>query len=188
MHNQKMTAGTPCPDIQIPLLTGGMHEISQVTTPGNWKLIVFYRGAHCPFCLSYIEELDRMSDAFMQSQVEVLAISGDTMDKARIFAEDIGLTIDIGYDLTTAQMDQMGLYISDPASPHETDRPFCEPGLFVLNAKGLVHIICVSNAPFARPELSKILRSLDYIRLPQDQRHDHYGARYPIRGTHLVGG
>jgi len=186
MRGHKFTPGVPCPDIQVSLLAGGMHTISRVAAPGNWKLIVFYRGLHCPFCVSYVKELDGMSKAFLQSNVEVLAISGDPKEKASILAAEHDLSMDIGFDLTTVQMDQMGLYISDAANAHETDRPFCEPGLFVLNAEGLVHIISIANAPFARPDLSKIKQSLDYIRLPEDQRHDYYGARYPIRGTHLI--
>lgn len=186
MTSQKFTPGTPCPDIQVPLLAGGMHRISRITTEGNWKLIVFYRGLHCPFCMTYIKELDKMSEIFLQSKVEVLAISGDPREKASLSAAEHNLTMDIGIDLTTTQMDQMGLYISDPANAREINQPFCEPGLFVLNEEGLVHIVSISNAPFARPELSKIKQSLDYIRLPENQRHDPYGAKYPIRGTHIV--
>lgn len=186
MSGQKFTPGTPCPDIPVSLLAGGEHIISGIATPGNWKLIVFYRGAHCPLCATYIKELDGMLGQFLLSGVEVLAISGDEKNKAAAFAAKHELSVDIGYGLTVAEMDQMGLYISDPASPLETDRPFCEPGLFVLNAEKLVHIVDISNAPFSRPDLPKIQSSLDYIRLPEDQRHDPFGARYPIRGTHRV--
>jgi len=186
MSGQKFTPGTPCPDIQISLLAGDARPLSGIATLGDWKLIVFYRGAHCPLCATYIKELDGMLDQFLLSDVEVLAISGDQKEKAAAFAAQHNFSLDIGFGLTTAEMDLLGLYISDPADPRETDRPFCEPGLFVLNAEGLVHIVDISNAPFARPELSKIKQSLDYIRLPEDQRHDYYGARYPIRGTHLV--
>ena len=35
---------------------------------------------------------------------------------------------------TVEQMQQLGVYISHPRSPQETDHPFAEPGLFVINA------------------------------------------------------
>ena len=35
------------------------------------------------------------------------------------------------------QMLALGLYVSEPRSEEETDRPFAEPGVFVINADGL---------------------------------------------------
>jgi hypothetical protein len=67
----------------------------------------------------------------------------------------------------------LGLYISEPRSPQETDRPFAEPGLFVINPKGRVQIADISHAPFARPDLSGILNGIKVIQ----------ERNYPIRGT-----
>ena len=80
----------------------------------------------------------------------------------------------MGYDLSIAQMQSLGLYISDPRSPKETDRPFAEPGLFVINADGMIQMVDVSNAPFLRPDLQSVLNGITFIR-----KND-----YPIRGTH----
>ena len=33
-------------------------------------------------------------------------------------------------------MQALGLYVSTPRSPQETDRPFAEPGLFLINPDG----------------------------------------------------
>jgi len=184
MQTTKFTPGTICPDISAFGLSGQMLSLPYIATPGNWKLIIFYRGLHCPMCANYIKELDAMQKEFAISNVEIMAICADPIEKAQEFADKHSLTLNLGYGLSVPQIQQLGLYISDPASPRETDRPFCEPGLFVLNADSLVQILDISNAPFARPELSKIKRSLDYIRLPESQRHDPYGANYPIRGRH----
>ena len=78
------------------------------------------------------------------------------------------------YGLTIEQMRSLGLYISDPRSPQETDRPFAEPGLFLVNPQGNAQIIDVSNAPFARPDLQMILNGVKTI----------IEKSYPVRGTH----
>jgi len=70
-------------------------------------------------------------------------------------------------------MRALGLYISAPRSPQETDRPFPEPALFVVNPQGNIQIIDISNAPFARPDLNGVLKGLKFIQEKQ----------YPIRGT-----
>ncbi|MHA1523854.1 MAG: hypothetical protein ACTSY1_05545 [Alphaproteobacteria bacterium] len=81
-------------------------------------------------------------------------------------------------------MRQFGLYVSLPAVAGETDGPFAEPGLFVLDPQGIVHIVDIANAPFARPDLELLARLVAYMRLPGDQRHDPYGGpHYPIRGS-----
>jgi len=73
-------------------------------------------------------------------------------------------------------MQELGLYISNPRSPQETDHPFSKPGLFVVNAEGNVQVLDISNGPFARPELETLISGLGFIRSPSNN--------YPIRGTY----
>ena len=42
---------------------------------------------------------------------------------------------------------------AEPRNIRETDQPFPEPALFLLNPDGEVVIIDYSNSPFARPDL-----------------------------------
>jgi hypothetical protein len=70
-------------------------------------------------------------------------------------------------------MHALGLYVSAPRSPQETDRPFAEPGLFVINPAGTVQVVDISNAPWARPDLAAIARGVKRIQ----------ELGYPIRGT-----
>lgn len=73
-------------------------------------------------------------------------------------------------------MQELGLYISVPRSEKETDHPFAEPGLFVVNDKNEVQVVDISNASFARPELETLVSGLRFIRDPENN--------YPIRGTY----
>ncbi|MGP4846922.1 hypothetical protein ACTXGQ_22630, partial [Marinobacter sp. 1Y8] len=82
----------------------------------------------------------------------------------------------MAYGLTIEQMNTLGLYISDPRSEKETDHPFAEPAVFVINAEGKVHIVDISNAPFSRPDLEALANGLAFVRNPENN--------YPIRGMH----
>lgn len=82
----------------------------------------------------------------------------------------------MAYDLSVAQMLELGLYVSEPRSPQKTDRAFAEPAVFVINDKGTVHVADISNAPFSRPDLGGLLNGLNFIR-----KND-----YPIGGTKVV--
>ncbi len=102
-----------------------------------------------------------------------MAISTDPAEKARPQAEELGLTYPVGYDLSIGQARDLGLYISEPRSTQETDRPFAEPGTFLVNPDGNLQIIDISNAPFSRPDPAGLLTGVKVI-----QEKD-----YPIRGT-----
>jgi peroxiredoxin len=177
MTNLKLTAGQAFPKIEVPLVSGGTLAIGKdAQASDNWRLVVIYRGKHCPICMRYLTQLESLKGDFEEAGLDVVAISGDGQEKAASVTKDNGLSFPVGYGLSIDQMKQLGLYISDPRSSKETDQPFPEPGLFVIRPDNVIQIIDISNAPFARPELGAILRGVKFIR-----END-----YPVRGTHAA--
>ena len=167
-----LKSGQRLPEINVPLLGGGELRIGVPLDNHEWQMVVVYRGKHCPICKTYLAELERTATDFAKAGVGVVAISGDPEDRARSFTDEIGVTFPVGYDLTVDQMLMLGLYVSEPRSEKETDRPFAEPGLFVVNADRLLQVVDISNAPFARPDLAGLVKGLKFVR-----END-----YPIRG------
>lgn len=167
---QKLQAGGLAPTISVAKVGGGEIKIGAAA---GWQMIVVYRGKHCPICRRYLKGLDGLLEEFRAIGTEVVAISGDPRDKAESEAAEEGWRFPVGYSLTPDQMRMLGLYISEPRSPQETDRPFPEPGLFIINPEGRVQIIDISNAPFARPDLQGVLNGLRFVQ----------EKKYPIRGT-----
>jgi peroxiredoxin len=170
MKSEKVKAGSEMPKFSLPRAGGGMVGVGQ---PGGWQVVVVYRGKHCPICRNYLKALDGLREEFKSAGAEVMAISGDPKEKAESEAADENWQFPVGCGLTTDQMRELGLYISEPRSSHETDRPFSEPGLFVINPQGRIQVVDISNAPFARPDLMGVLNGLKFIQEKQ----------YPIRGT-----
>lgn len=171
-----LTAGSPFPKLTVPQLGGDTLTLGAPRGGHDWQLVVVYRGLHCPICKKYLASLQELESQFNDLGVDVVAVSADPQEKARAFADEKGLSLAIGYDLSVAQMNELGLFVSDPRSPQETDRPFAEPGLFVVNADGNIQILDTSNAPFARPDLEGIANGIKFIREKD----------YPIRGTHAA--
>lgn len=170
-----LPAGSPFPPTQVAALGGGTVTLGVPRGGHDWQLVVVYRGLHCPLCKKYLARLQELESGFNAQGVDVVAVSGDPLTKAQAFAEEVALTVTVGHDLSVPQMRDLGLYVSDPRSAQETDRPFPEPGLFVINDRGAIQIVDVSNAPFARPDLQSILNGITFIR----------GNDYPVRGTHV---
>lgn len=167
---KKPIAGAAIPALPIRTTAGATVDI--VSQPG-WRMLVVYRGKHCPLCKKYFKTLDGMLDRFQAAGVNVLAVSADPLEKAQADVASEGWRFPVGYDLSLAQMHSLGLYVSEPRSPQETDRPFPEPGLFVINPDDKLQIVDLSNAPFARPDLEMVLMGINLIK----------ERNYPIRGT-----
>lgn len=166
----KLRAGAPMPVFSVPRVGGG--EVT-VGTAAAWQMVVVYRGRHCPICRKYLKVLDGLVEDFRAIDTEVVAISADTPDKAQSEAAEEDWHFSVGHSLALQQMRALGLYISEPRSPQETDRPFAEPGLFIVNPAHCAQVIDISNAPFARPDLLGVLNGLKFIREKD----------YPVRGT-----
>lgn len=169
-----LDAGAVFPKMEVPRVGGGLVALGDVGGAPDWQMVVVYRGLHCPICKRYLTRLEGLQAQFHEQGVGVVAVSGDPEAKARALVDELELTLPMGYGLDLAQMRALGLYVSDPRSVQETDRPFPEPGLFVINAAGRVQIVDVSNAPFARPDLEGVLNGITFIRAND----------YPVRGTH----
>ncbi|MEO0400842.1 MAG: redoxin domain-containing protein [Pseudomonadota bacterium] len=169
-----LAAGTPFPQTDLSKLGGGSVTLGDPQGGHDWQLVVIYRGLHCPLCKKYLAQLDAMQGQFNAQGVDVVIASGDPEDKARAMADECAPTLAMGYEMSVDQMNTLGLYVSDPRSPQETDRPFAEPGLFVVNGDGAIQMVDLSNAPFLRPDLEKVLSGITFIR----------SNDYPIRGTH----
>jgi len=72
-----------------------------------------------------------------------------------------------------AEVRTLGLHVSSPRSPPETNRPFSELRMFLINPARQVQLIDISNAPIARPDLAGIARGAKRIQ----------GMSHPVRST-----
>ena len=158
------------PSVAVATVSGETLDIAGIS---GWRILAVYRGKHCPLCKKYFATLNAMQGDLRAAGISTLAVSADPKEKAAADVAEFGWTFPVGYGLTVAQMRTLGLYISEPRSPQETDRPFAEPGLFVINPAGDIQIIDISNAPFARPDLAMILNGIKFA----------IEKNYPIRGT-----
>lgn len=175
MTANKFKAGDQFPLIELPTLGGDIVNLGAPQVGADWRMVVVYRGKHCPLCTRYLNEIEQRKSEFARIGVDIIAVSADSEAQASAHKRALAVSYPIAYSLSIAQMQQLGLYISSPRSAQETDHVFAEPGLFVVNEKGLVQVLDISNGPFARPELDILLSGIGFIRNPDNN--------YPIRGT-----
>lgn len=182
----KLRPGIAMPHCTLPTTEGGRIEIGAPT--GRWQLISVYRGRHDPLDLTYLAALQHLMPEFEDLNVDVVAVSADTRNRACSFVDDLRgavlavspdtragrIGFKVAYGINEEQMARWGLYVSRPLSPEESINLFSEPAVFLVNPAGLLHVVVYSNATFARPDLKQIAQG---IKMVQDRK-------MPIRGTY----
>ncbi len=175
MFSNKLRAGTPFPTITATLPSGEVVDVAIPDDGTDWKLVLIYRGRHCPICTRYLNELEGYIQPLRDIGISVIAVSGDSKDQLLEHQTRLTVNFPMAYGLTEAQMHALGVYISLPRSAEETDHNFAEPALFIINEHGTIQVVDLSNNPFVRPHLEVLLSGLTWIRDPANH--------YPIRGT-----
>ena len=175
MYTQKMHPATTFPDVSAALSTGETVSLTNKEEGCDWKMVVVYRGKHCPICTKFLNKLEDYKGRLRELNIDLVAVSGDSKAQLDEHLDDLSITFPIAYGLSQEDMEKLGLYISKPRSDKETDHNFAEPALCVVNEKNDIHIAEIANAPFVRPDLEQLVSGLEFIRNPDNN--------YPIRGT-----
>jgi len=175
-YTNKLHAGSTFPELTSTLLSSESVQLGKAKNGADWQLVVVYRGRHCPLCTKYLNQLETFKEKLLATGVDLVAVSGDSKSQLESHIEQLDVSFPLAYGLTVEQMHTLGLYISDPRSPQETDHAFAEPALFVVNSEGKIQIVDISNNPFVRPELQALVNGLGWIRDPNNN--------YPVRGMH----
>lgn len=167
----------PVPALRVPTLRHGDFEL--VSGADALTLLVFYRGHHCPICMTQLQELTEQLPAFERLGVRVLAISSDTAERAAQTEAKVrasALTLGYGLPLSTARA--WGLFISQGRGTTsigiEEPALFSEPGLFVVRGDLSLYYASVQTMPFARPSMREMVKALEFA-----IRND-----YPARGEY----
>ncbi len=166
----RLRSGSKIPELTLARAGGGELRIGGAHA--RWRLLIVYRGRHCPLSNRFLGRLNGMVDDFAARETDIVAVSADTRDQAEADLQEFAWRFPVGYDLSVEAMRALGTFISIPR-PQETDRPFSEPGLFVVTPAGDAQIIDISSAPFSMPNLDNLLTGLAFIQ----------NRGYPPRGT-----
>jgi peroxiredoxin len=163
----------PAPDLTVPLLRGGTYRLAD-QRPRTFTMVVFFRGLHCPVCRAQLSELERRLAEFEQRGIEVIAVSGETRERATQLAQEWKIEhLPLAYGLSEDQMRAWGLFISHGINDGEPGL-FNEPGLFLISPDHTVYYESILSMPAGRPRVDDLLSGVDYW----------VAHGYPARGGH----
>jgi len=126
------------PPLRFPLAGGGEFDLA-AERPRHFTMVVFYRGWHCPVCRGYLAQLDRRIEELDGLGVSVVAVSGDSEDRAKQSIGDWGLNrLRVAYGQGLSSMRAWGLFVSKGIKDPEPEL-FDEPGVFLIRPDGTIH-------------------------------------------------
>jgi len=161
------------PDFTLPMTDGGKFQLSQ-RLGGNFTLLLFYRGAHCPICKMQLHDLQHRLADFAKRGITVVAISMDDRQRAQKSAEDWGIDeLMVGYGLDEDLARELGLYISSGRPGSAEPTLFSEPALLLVKPDQTLYFASIQSMPFTRPPLDQLLQGIDYA----------IASGYPARGA-----
>lgn len=159
------------PDLTVQLAGDGEWSLAE-RRPEHFTMIVFYRGHHCPVCRKQLTELNRRIDEFTERGVDVIAISGDTPERAKQSVDEWKIDrLAVGYGLSEAAMREWGLFVSSAIKDTEPAR-FNEPGLFLIEPDQTVFFESIQSMPWTRPQIDDLVHAIDFV----------LEKNYPARG------
>ena len=157
----------PVPNFEIKLVDDSLWRLYD-QTPEIFVMLAFYRGRHCPVCQRYLSDLNRKMAEFEKRGVTVLALSGDTKERALDTQAAWNIpNVPLAYGLPIETAREWGLYISTSRGKTSlgiVEPPmFSEPALFLIKPDMTLYASIVQTMPFARPYFADVLSAIDYI-------------------------
>ena len=86
--------GSLAPDFKLLATNGQNISLTDFRAKNN-VIVFFIRETTCPQCRTHVAQLGRMYEQFKEASAEVIVILGEGIEKAREYANEIGLPFPI---------------------------------------------------------------------------------------------
>ena len=147
---------SPFPSIAVPRVGGGMLRLPD-DLAGTFGVVLFYRGAWCPYCTTQLSAFGRAHDALREAGIEVVALSVDDEATSAALAAQRRLPFAVGH---SAEADVVasatGAYVNQ--EPHHLQSTG-----FVLDPDGRVVTAVYSSGAIGRLMPDDVLGLVRYL-------------------------
>jgi peroxiredoxin len=155
------------PGDRFPALSVALPGGDTISLPdalsGGFGVVLFYRGAWCPYCNAQLRAFQRAIDSFADVGAKVVALSvDDEATTAELIAKH-GLTFPVGHSADAQAISAATGAFVDP------ERGFLQSTGFVINPEGQVVVSVYSSGAIGRLAPDDVVGLIRYI-------HDHAAA------------
>jgi len=174
LPNPGIQAGEKAPDFTLKNAFGKDVRLYEELKKGP-VILVFYRGAWCPFCNMHLHVLQENLDAFKKYGAQLITVTPQTPDKSAEQIKKDGYPFEVLSDLDNSVIKAYKLYFDMPQElldiykkhgldieafngRERTGLPI--PGSFVIDQNGLVRAMDAQTDYKIRMEPEQIIESL----------------------------
>lgn len=152
-----LNPGDKFPQLSVAAL-GGQTLILPDVLAGQYGVVLFYRGAWCPYCNAQLRAFQRAAETLAEVGIGVVALSVDDEATTGQSAEKHRLTFPIGYGADArALADLTGAFVNpDPLYLQSTG--------FVLDPEGKVVLSVYSSGAIGRLVPEDVVGLVRYLR------------------------
>ena len=149
--------GDKFPALTVARVGGGTLQLPDALD-GHFGVVLFYRGAWCPYCNAQLRAFQRAKDDFAEVGAQVVALSvDDEATTAELIAKH-GLEFGVGYGADArAVAEATGASVND-------DPLFVQSTGFVLNPAGQVAVGVYSTGAIGRLVPEDVSGLIRYLR------------------------
>jgi peroxiredoxin len=150
------------PGDTFPSLTLTVPGGQQIPVPGSFAgqfgVVLFNRGAWCPYCAAQLRAFQRASDSLAQAGIRVAALWVDNEETTAEFTARHGLTFPLGHSADArAIADKTGAFVNE-------DPLYLQSTGFVLDPAGNVIVSVYSSGAIGRLVPEDVVGLVRYLR------------------------
>lgn len=152
-----LAPGDLFPRLSFDALGGGKLRLPE-ELDDEFGVVLFYRGAWCPYCSTQLRAFERAQAKLYEARIRVVAVSVDDEPTTAELVAKLGLSFPVGYGADApAVAEATGAFVnSDPA--------FLQSTGFVLDPEGKVVVSVYSSGAIGRLMPDDVVGLVQYIR------------------------
>jgi peroxiredoxin len=152
-----LNPGDPFPRLTIDTTDGQALAIPEAFA-GEFAVVLFYRGAWCPYCNAQLRAFERAGRALADNRIRVVALSVDDKATTAALVAKHKLTFPVGYGADAKAVAALtGAFVNpDPVYLQSTD--------FVLDPAGNVVVSVYSSGAIGRLVPDDVVGLVRYLR------------------------
>jgi len=149
--------GDPFPRLTIDTTDGRTLAVLDAFA-GDFAVVLFYRGAWCPYCNAQLRAFERAAQTLADTGIRVVALSVDDKETTAALVEKHKLTFPVGYGADARAIAELtGAFINpDPVYVQSTG--------FVLDPAGKVVVSVYSSGAIGRLVPDDVIGLVRYLR------------------------
>ena len=152
-----LNPGDHFPALTVPLTGGGTLALPD-DLAGTFGVVLFYRGAWCPYCNAQLRAFQRASESLAEVGVFVVALSVDDEATTKDLVAKHGLTFPVGHSADArAVAEATGAFVNDEPT-------YLQSTGFVLDPDGNVVVSVYSSGAIGRLVPEDVVGLIRYIR------------------------